>query len=80
LIMEYRRRAAAVEELGARARLKETTAALTEILLRAENPEPPPAPFGRHLMISSAAMAIGPNADYPPSYYQDGTAYQLVMT
>lgn len=80
LIMEYRRRSAAVEEFGARARLKETTAALTEILLRAENPEPPPAPFGRHLMISSAAMAIGPNADYPPRYYQDGTAYQIVMT
>ncbi|QCI68004.1 hypothetical protein [Phreatobacter stygius] len=80
LIMEYRGRSAAVEEFGARARLKETTAALTEILLRAENPEPPPAPFGRHLMISSAAMAIGPKADYPASYYQDGTAYKITMT
>ncbi|MGL4286426.1 MAG: hypothetical protein ACRCVA_08795, partial [Phreatobacter sp.] len=80
LIMEYRGRSAAVEEFGARGRLKETTAALTEILLRAENPEPPAAPFGRHLMISSAAMAIGPNADYPPGYYQDGTAWRIVMT
>jgi hypothetical protein len=88
LVIEYRQDAAAIEEFGRRRRLKESAAALTEIMTRAANPEPPnPALValqhgtGHHLMISSAARAIGPDADYPASYYlPDFMAYQVTIT
>jgi len=86
LILEYRGEAAEIEEFGRRTRLLETGAALTEIMTRAANPEPPnPAVVairrgtGHHLMISSANHAIGHDAGYPQSYYPD-MAFQVVLT
>jgi hypothetical protein len=86
LVREYQRRCAATEEFGTRAVLRATAAAVTEILTRAENPEPPnPAVVemgqaaAHHLMISSQDYVNGPGADYPPSYYP-ANGYRIVMT
>ncbi len=79
LILDYRRRAAAIMEFGVRTRLRETAAALSDLLMRAENPEPKPRDINGHLMISSQAMVFGPEADYPPAYFQTDNAIRIVL-
>lgn len=78
LVLDYRRKAADTEEYGRRVKLRETAAALTEMMIRAANPEPAnPAIAGlrqgscHHLMISSVSNAVGRGAAYPRSYYPD---------
>ena len=92
LVREYRSEAARIEEFGRRAVLRETAAALTEMMTQAANPEPVnPALAGlrkgecHHLMISSANYAVGRGAGYPRSYYhpygqQPYMAFQVTMT
>jgi hypothetical protein len=78
LVVDFRRKAADTEEYGRRVKLRQTAAALADMMIRAANPEPAnPAIAGlrqgvcHHLMISSASNAIGRGAAYPRSYYPD---------
>lgn len=88
LILQYRGLAAHIEEFGRRAKLRETAAAVTEMLTRASNPEPiNPAitelqsSSAHHLMISTDSLAVGPRGAYPASYYQQPyMAYEVTIT
>ncbi|WP_395826476.1 hypothetical protein [Elstera sp.] len=86
LVRAYQRQSAEIEEFGRRLRLKATTAALTEIYIRANNPEPPNPTLialaeGRcsYLKLSSTDRANGVQGDYPPAYFP-ARAFELVVT
>ncbi|KJV09190.1 hypothetical protein VZ95_13040 [Elstera litoralis] len=86
LVRAYQRQSAEIEEYGRRLRLKATTAALTEIYSRANNPEPPNPTLialaeGRcaYLKLSSTDRANGIQGDYPPPYFPAG-AFELAVT
>ncbi len=86
LVKSYQRETAGIEEFGRRQRLRTTTAALTEIYIRANNPEPPNPVLialgeGRapYLKLSSSERANGTGGDFPPSYFP-ARAFELPLT